>query len=95
MTEEQLGPAVKWLRISLVSAIQNESYYAAGRMIAYSVLNGGPLPNFMSHLLCRLIIGDVDYSTIPIEAAGQEANILTEVYLMLRSDRSNNVRQRA
>lgn len=42
------------------AALNNKHYYEAGRIIALSLVHGGPAPHFFSNLLFNLIIGMED-----------------------------------
>lgn len=44
------------------SSLSNKHYYEAGRIIALSLVHGGPTPHFFSNSLFSLLIGEENFS---------------------------------
>lgn len=45
-----------------ITAAMEDEYFIAGKMIAVSIVNGGPAPHFLSKNLVNCMIGDPSFS---------------------------------
>ncbi|CAG9819138.1 unnamed protein product [Phaedon cochleariae] len=53
-------------------ALKNNHYYEAGRIIALSLVHGGPAPHFFSECLFRLITGQVENALPTLNDVGED-----------------------
>lgn len=63
-----------------VTAVRDDEYFLAGRMIAVSVVHGGPGPHFLSKDLVKHIVGQPCFSPTVDDITDEEiGKVLREV----------------
>lgn len=55
-----------------VTAVREDEYFLAGRMIAVSIVHGGPAPHFLSQDLVNHMIGKPSFSATVEDVTDEE-----------------------
>ena len=54
-------------------ALEEDHFYYAGRMIAISLVHGGPAPRFLSPVLFEALVWGPEKTKVPVELVPDEA----------------------
>lgn len=66
--------------MNLFTAVRKDEYYLAGKMIAVSVVHGGPGPHFLSEDLVHYLVGQPSFkSTVDLITDEEIGKALQEV----------------
>lgn len=66
--------------VPCITAARQDEYFLAGKMIAVSIVHGGPAPHFLSKNLINHITGNRSFS-VTVEDVQDEEKVLHQLYI--------------